>query len=57
MMKQPNWLLHRAYLTPDRVALIYQDKEWTFRDLANDVDQLANRLTRVSFKKGIRLRF
>ncbi|WHF26168.1 o-succinylbenzoate--CoA ligase [Bacillus altitudinis] len=52
MMKQPNWLLHRAYLTPDRVALIYQDKEWTFRDLANDVDQLANRLTRASFKKG-----
>lgn len=52
MMKQPNWLLHRAYLTPDRVALIYQDQEWTFRDLAFEVDRLANRLSRASLKKG-----
>ncbi|MGM0817390.1 MAG: o-succinylbenzoate--CoA ligase [Bacillota bacterium] len=52
MMKQPNWLLHRVYLTPDRVALIYQDKKWTFRELAFEVDELANRLARTSLKKG-----
>ncbi|PCK20383.1 o-succinylbenzoate--CoA ligase [Bacillus pumilus] len=52
MMKQPNWLLHRAYLTPDRVALVYQDKEWTFRELALEVEMLSNRLARASLKKG-----
>lgn len=52
MMKQPNWLLHRAYLTPDRVALIYQEKEWTFHELAHEVDELSNRLAQASLKKG-----
>lgn len=52
MMKQPNWLLHRAYLTPERVALIYQDKKWTFRDLADEVNELSNRLAQTSLKKG-----
>ncbi|MFS0654454.1 o-succinylbenzoate--CoA ligase [Bacillus sp. 179-C3.3 HS] len=52
MMKQPNWLLHRADLTPDRVALIYGDKEWTFRELAIEVERLAIRLSHASLKKG-----
>lgn len=52
MMKQPNWLLHRAYVTPERVALIYQDKKWTFRDLADEVNELSNRLAQTSLKKG-----
>lgn len=51
-MKQPNWLLQRAYLTPDRIALIYQDKQWTFRELAFEVDMLSNRLACASLKKG-----
>lgn len=57
MMKQPNWLLHRAYVTPERVALIYQDKKWTFRDLADEVNELSNRLAQTSLKKGKRLGF
>lgn len=52
MMKQPNWLLHRAYLTPDRVALIYQEKEWTFHELAQEAEELSNRLAQASLKKG-----
>lgn len=52
MMKQPNWLLHRAYLTPDRVALIYQEKEWTFHELAQEADELSNRLAQASLKRG-----
>lgn len=51
-MKQPNWLLHRAYLTPDRVALIYQEKEWTFLELAQEAEELSNRLAQASLKKG-----
>ncbi|MDM5299204.1 o-succinylbenzoate--CoA ligase [Bacillus pumilus] len=52
MMKQPNWLLQRADLTPDRVALIYQDKKWTFRELALEVEQLSHRLSSTLLKKG-----
>ncbi|WP_353854839.1 o-succinylbenzoate--CoA ligase [Bacillus sp. Bos-x628] len=51
-MKQPNWLLQRAYLTPDRIALIYQDEKWTFRELALEVEQLSSRLASVPLKKG-----
>lgn len=51
-MKQPNWLLQRADLTPDRVALIYQDKKWTFRELALEVEQLSHRLSSTLLKKG-----
>ncbi|OLP65829.1 2-succinylbenzoate--CoA ligase [Bacillus pumilus] len=51
-MKQPNWLLQRADLTPDRVALIYQDKQWTFRELALEVEQLSHRLSSTLLKKG-----
>ena len=29
----PNWLLQRAYLTPDRMALSFKDKQWTFSQL------------------------
>lgn len=32
----PNWLLQRAFLTPSRVALSFEDDEWTFEQV-NDI--------------------
>ena len=26
----PNWLMQRAYLTPEKTALSFEDETWTF---------------------------
>ncbi len=41
---QPNWIKQRAYLTPNRVAVSFQNNEWTFRELYETSVSLAYRL-------------
>ncbi|MFX3675057.1 MAG: o-succinylbenzoate--CoA ligase [Paenisporosarcina sp.] len=33
----PNWLAQRVNMTPNRIALTYENKSWTFQQLFNDV--------------------
>ncbi|WP_456277891.1 o-succinylbenzoate--CoA ligase [Bacillus sp. AK128] len=47
----PNWLMQRAYLTPDRVALKMGDREITFLALHNQVLQTAGRLYTMGIRK------
>ena len=29
----PNWLMQRAYLTPDKIAFSFKEEKWTFTQL------------------------
>ncbi|MBS4208581.1 o-succinylbenzoate--CoA ligase [Bacillus sp. FJAT-50079] len=40
----PNWLLQRAYLTPNRTALVFGNQIWTFSEMVEEVRKIANRL-------------
>lgn len=44
MIAVPEWLRQRAYLSPDRLALVFQQERWTYRELDQRVTQAANRL-------------
>jgi o-succinylbenzoate---CoA ligase len=51
----PNWLLQRAYLTPDRMALSYEDKQWTFRQLSEEAARIAHKLRWNGLHEGDRI--
>jgi O-succinylbenzoic acid--CoA ligase len=48
----PNWLMQRAYLTPERIALKIGEREISFNQLHNQVLQTARRLHTLGVKKG-----
>ncbi len=48
----PNWLTKRAELSPNRIAIIEDEKEYTFAQLLNDVEILSGRLSTLGLKKG-----
>ncbi len=52
MDKIPNWLIKRAYLTPDRTALIWKDKKITFQTLFQEAGTMAKKLCKCGIKKG-----
>ncbi|WP_270179676.1 o-succinylbenzoate--CoA ligase [Alkalihalobacillus sp. CinArs1] len=53
METMPNWLHKRAYMTPDRIAVIDEDKTaWTYRELQRKSVQMANALKKLGIKKG-----
>ncbi|MCM3742538.1 o-succinylbenzoate--CoA ligase [Sporosarcina luteola] len=51
----PNWLLQRAYLTPDRMALSFGDEQWTFRQLLEKADIIAQKLRWNGLNEGDRI--
>ena len=51
----PNWLLQRAYLTPNRTALSYEDKCWTFRQLSEEATSIAMKLRWNGLNEGDRI--
>lgn len=51
----PNWLLQRAYLTPHKIALSYQDKQWTFFQLKVEAMKYAGKLVGSGIKEGSRI--
>ncbi|RFU63648.1 o-succinylbenzoate--CoA ligase [Peribacillus saganii] len=53
--KLPNWLKRRADVTPDRIALEFEDKAYTFIDLHLRVLETAGRLSGQGMKKGDRV--
>ncbi|WP_062109566.1 o-succinylbenzoate--CoA ligase [Bacillus niameyensis] len=51
----PNFLLQRAYLTPDRKALVFEERTWTFREMAEIVQEFTKRLASLSIKRHDRV--
>lgn len=51
----PNFLLQRAYLTPDRTALVIEEKNWTFHEMAEIVLDYSKRLASLSIKQHDRV--
>ncbi|WP_156153447.1 o-succinylbenzoate--CoA ligase [Domibacillus robiginosus] len=52
MMNMPNWLQQRAFLTPERTALVFYDEMWTFSQLFDKASVLADGLEAAGIKKG-----
>jgi len=51
----PNWLLQRAYLTPDKTALSFNDDTWSFLELKNAANTYAKKLAANGLYKGDRI--
>ncbi|TQR18039.1 o-succinylbenzoate--CoA ligase [Psychrobacillus vulpis] len=51
----PNLLMKRARLTPNRIALRFQEKEWTFAQLYNDALEFAEKLHAKNIQPGMRI--
>ncbi|MBO1005973.1 o-succinylbenzoate--CoA ligase [Pseudogracilibacillus auburnensis] len=51
----PNWLLQRTYLTPERIALVFNEQSWTFRELNEEVKNLANGLSAFDINPSSRV--
>ncbi len=54
-MRLPEWLAWRAATTPDRPALLWRDRQWTFAELAVAADRVARRLARLGVGRGDRV--
>ena len=52
---QPNWLAQRGYLTPNRVALSFQNNEWTFKELHLEAIHIAEQLATLQLRSGDRV--
>ena len=51
----PNWLMQRAYLTPDKIALSFGDEKWTFAQLKDNAMILARKLKANGLNEGQRI--
>ncbi|WOV86382.1 o-succinylbenzoate--CoA ligase [Sporosarcina oncorhynchi] len=51
----PNWLLQRAYLTPNRIALSFGDEQWTFQQLKEEAISIASKLRSIDLQEGDRI--
>jgi fatty-acyl-CoA synthase len=50
-----SWIERRARIAPDRVALVYGDRSWTYGELAGRVRRLAGGLRRLGVGPGDRV--
>ena len=50
-----NWVDKRSQYAPDQIALIFEGREWTYKQYNDRINQLANGLLSLGFKKGNRL--
>jgi len=51
----PNWLVKRAYLSPNRTAIIFEDREYTFKELFDYSYTLAKKISSFGVKNGDRV--
>lgn len=49
------WFAQRAERTPEQRALVFEGREWTYRELQADIDRLATLLSDGGLKAGDRL--
>lgn len=52
---QPNWLAQRSYLTPNRIGLSFQQKQWTFQELYEEAVRIAGKLAALHLHRGDRI--
>lgn len=52
---QPNWLMQRKLLTPNRVGLSFGEERWTFSQLADQAERVAGQLRTCGFQAGDRV--
>lgn len=52
---QPNWLMQRAYLTPNRIGLSYGEDSWTFAQLVARAERIAGQLVTCGYMAGDRV--
>lgn len=51
----PNWILQRAYLTPNRIGLTFEGKSWSFEQLKQISIKRAYQLTSLGIEEGSRV--
>ncbi|WP_261130649.1 o-succinylbenzoate--CoA ligase [Bacillus sp. Marseille-Q3570] len=51
-MEMKNWLDQRAYLTPERTALIFEKKKWSYQDLQRAAERMAQKLLKLGVHRG-----
>lgn len=51
----PNLLVKRASLTPNRSAIIFEDRRWTFLQLKQEAIDFAEKLHMLGINKGMRI--
>ncbi|WP_257351246.1 o-succinylbenzoate--CoA ligase [Pseudalkalibacillus decolorationis] len=51
-LEMKNWLSQRAYITPNRTALVYEGMEWTYEELDHSARELAKKLSTHGVKQG-----
>ncbi|MCS7246482.1 MAG: o-succinylbenzoate--CoA ligase [Thermomicrobium sp.] len=54
-MRLPEWLAWRAAVTPERLALVWGERQWTFQALAREADGWARRLAGLGVGFGDRV--
>ena len=52
----PNWLKKRAFLTPNRPAIIFKGQQSTFAELYDSFIEMAGKLTSIGVRKDNLLR-
>jgi fatty-acyl-CoA synthase len=52
-----SWTARRARMSPDRVAIVYEAAEWTYRELHERVTRLAHALARLGVAHGDRVAY
>lgn len=55
MKRLPEWLAWRAAVTPERAALSWRERTWTFAELALEADRLARQLAGLGVRAGDRV--
>ncbi len=51
-MVLPQFLIQRAYVSPERVALSFEGEKWTFRELYEKAHLYAQKLTELGVREG-----
>jgi len=51
----PNWLVQRVKMTPNRNALTFENRTWTFRQLFDEVMEMAGHLKETGINYGERV--
>ncbi|CAM3249418.1 o-succinylbenzoate--CoA ligase [Filibacter tadaridae] len=51
----PNWLIQRAYLTPNKIALSFKNETWTFAQFKEQAVTRAQKLRANGFRQGDRI--
>ena len=51
----PNWLLQRAYLTPNKTAFTFNEDSWTFSELKDKAMNLAGKMRHLQLAEGNRV--